>query len=418
MTFWNLEKRTVNKKTLNESLEIACNWIINNAMIKTENHDYKNPKFRHINKISYWKGSLRGEYNARSKEWDVFGPMWHTGQGLKAMCDAYNTTGKQEYLKSAKEMGDFILTNQFRDKNNENYGLILAYEHGSGGINTSAILETLDGIIALYEITKEERYKDSAVSAVNWVCKNMYLEGEGLFEDTYTLDRGKLPVKKRWIEKLGFNEKGRPLLDDGVLLKVYNHVNQNKLYNIAKETADKLLSDEHPEGNWLKYPPANKIDGTIHPRHAYWWGRPMMLMHKLSGEKKYLDCAVRGAEWYKNALRLDGGMFRDTSLDFNTPSFGHALSGVTCAIIFWNDLRRDCNIKDYDEYIKKALDFCMSMQFRDVEDENLQGALLEKVLPPGGTDLPPWYIRDTGTIFYVQAIAQLLADSPDLIEDN
>jgi hypothetical protein len=33
---------------------------------------------------------------------------------------------------------------------------------------------------------------------------------------------------------------------------------------------------------------------------------------------------------------------------------------------------------------------------------------LEKVLPPDGTDRSPYYLRDLGTIFFVQVAAQLL----------
>ena len=51
------------------------------------------------------------------------------------------------------------------------------------------------------------------------------------------------------------------------------------------------------------------------------------------------------------------------------------------------------------------------MQFTKVADPNLKGAILEKVLKPDGTDRLPYYVRDLGTIFYVQALALALKDN-------
>jgi hypothetical protein len=61
------------------------------------------------------------------------------------------------------------------------------------------------------------------------------------------------------------------------------------------------------------------------------------------------------------------------------------------------------------EPMRRALRFCMNMQFKNPEDPNLKGAILEKVLPPmNGTDKSPYHIRDLGTIFFIQAVAKTL----------
>ena len=38
----------------------------------------------HIVNISS-RGAFRGEYCARTRQWDIFGPLWHGGQGVKAL---------------------------------------------------------------------------------------------------------------------------------------------------------------------------------------------------------------------------------------------------------------------------------------------------------------------------------------------
>ena len=48
------------------------------------------------------------------------------------------------------------------------------------------------------------------------------------------------------------------------------------------------------------------------------------------------------------------------------------------------------------------------MQLLNCKDPNLQGVILEKVLPPDGTDNLPYYVRDLGTIFFIQAACEYL----------
>jgi hypothetical protein len=50
------------------------------------------------------------------------------------------------------------------------------------------------------------------------------------------------------------------------------------------------------------------------------------------------------------------------------------------------------------------------MQFRNVSDPNLKGALIEGVEAPDGTDASPYYVRDLATIFFVQAVSRLFID--------
>ena len=52
------------------------------------------------------------------------------------------------------------------------------------------------------------------------------------------------------------------------------------------------------------------------------------------------------------------------------------------------------------------------MQFTRAGDPALNGAILEKVLPPDGSDASPYHVRDLGTIFFLQAAALWLQLSP------
>jgi hypothetical protein len=102
-------------------------------------------------------------------------------------------------------------------------------------------------------------------------------------------------------------------------------------------------------------------------------------------------------------MRKDGGIFRNTYVDFNTTSFGHATSGSACAAILMMRLKKEFGEMCFDSYIDQAMQFCMKMQLCNVNDKNMRGAILEKVLDPNGTDRHPYHIRDLGTIFFIQA---------------
>ena len=127
-----------------------------------------------------------------------------------------------------------------------------------------------------------------------------------------------------------------------------------------------------------------------------------------SGEQRWLDTACRSATWYTKAQRRDGGMFRMTDLNFDTGCFNQATSGNVCVAILWIELFELTGETMWLEPARKALDFAMSVQFVEPQDLNLTGCILEKVLPPDGTDRSPYHIRDLGTIFFVQAGAKLI----------
>jgi len=383
-----------------ESLELACNWLTNIAQIKTESLTIERDSKNHQHRT--WRGAIRGEYSVADKVWDFFCPIWHTGQAVKALALAYPILRDDDLLKSAILGAEFIVNESIRDPADPDYGLILAYEDMGDIVNTSAILECLDGLIHLSELTGNEELWRVVLNALKWVANKAYI-GKGLFRDSYSPKERIFKIFP-WAHPIG-----RPCADDGVFLKGYHKVGDMRFRKIFFETVDRLLEDEYPPGNWIRYPPCNAKQGYIHPRHAYWWGYPMIMAYKETGDEKYLQCAMRSADWYVHAQRRDGGLFRDTFIDFSTPSFGHATSGIACAVIMWLELTHILEDKRYIEPMRRALRFCINMQFKNPEDPNLKGAILEKVLPPiNGTDKSPYYIRDLGTIFFIQAVAKTL----------
>ena len=413
MSFWregaNLD---TSREAWIDSLRRACDWSANISQVRSVECPYEETGFAHTAEHSDWRGSFRGEYAAASQSWDVFCPIWHGGQGVKALAMAAPLAG-DDYLAAARDGAEFILRNQIREKEHPDYGHIRSYEAGSPAVNTSATLESLDGLFALSAATAEKRYSEAAIDALDWVARKLFMPEEGLMHDDYDPKTGNIQPTR--FGARDWNIKGRPLIDDGVFLTGARLTGRSELAQVAVKIADRLLADEKPSGNWVAYPPADRDTGLIHPRHAYWWGRPLWMVYRETGDTRYLECARRSAQWYVSAMRTDGGLFRHTDAAFKTPSFGHATSGIACAAILWLELVREFGDEQWLEPARKALAFCRSVQFVNAADKNLEGSILEKVVHPAGSDAPPWYLRDVGTFFYIQAVALALKDVPDAL---
>jgi hypothetical protein len=390
---------------LEQSLRLACTWVTDLAQVQTEKLSYERNTHRHEH--VFWRGAIRGEYSAATREWDFFAPVWHTGQAVKALVLAHRVLRDGQMLDAARLGADFIGAQRIADKSDQDYGMIAAFEDRGDTLNTSGILEATDGLLLLGDALHEPQYATWACDAIGWVARRAYV-GQGMFHDCYVPKRREW-VRPPWLERTPERAANRPLIDDGVFHHVYRRTGDTRLREIFLAGADRLLADEDPAGNWIKYPPCNPATGVIHPRHAYWWGLPMLEAYAETKDPRYLACGIRAGEWYLNAMRLDGGLLRDTRRDFKTASFGHETSGICCAMIQWQELWRVTGETRWVTAIQTALKFCLRAQFRETKDPNLRGAILEKVLPPDGTDNSPYHLRDLSTIFYVQAVARLLA---------
>lgn len=394
---------------LQESLGKACLWLSDVAMLTTSQlGDDCLPC-----EIVYpdWRGALRGEYSSKIQRWGFFCPYWHSSQGMKALLWAEpHLPNGASCNEAAASIADFLMRNRITDANSPDFGLPLAYEDSPHTVNTSAIMEAMDALFILADLSGEKKYEQAAIDALGWIERKAYCAGRGLFRNSYD------PVRREFVtisSYLNISEERRlrPLLDDAVFLKGFLRTGHAAFRAVFFETAERLLAAEHPPGNWISYLPCNQGAERLHPRHAYWWGEPMVDAWLESGDVRYRNCALRAAEWYACALRRDGGFFRNTYTDFNTDSFGHATSGSACAAIVLLRVALECGQSQYFPIIRQALEFCMSVQFTNSRDVNLRGAILEKILPPDGTDANPYHLRDLGTIFFVQAASLCLKAS-------
>lgn len=389
-----------------DSIRRACDWIADVAQTKTDGLPEDTVNRKNFDYRS-WKGAIRGEYSVAEKTWWYFCPVWHTGQAIKALVMATDVLEDEEYLRAAQMGADFILANQIWDKLNPDHGLILAFEDIPDKVNTSAILECMHGMMLLADRIGSPEIWDRMIGAGNFLLKKMYLPEKGLFQDVYDPAKHQPFLPNPFRSKNGIG--GRPLIDDAVLLRLFEKSGDKRFLDAHMRISETLLVDQNPPGNWINYGPCNEILGVFHPRHTYWWGLPLLETYRVTGRREFLDTAVASGRFCENAMRSDGGWIRGLYADNKTDCFGHATSGSACAAILWLELFRETGDSHWVELAEKALNYCRKMQFLHPQDNNLRGAILEKVLPPDGTDRSPYYIRDLGTIFFVTASLKYLS---------
>lgn len=395
----------MDKSELLKSINLACSWLGNVAQIKTDHLTVA--KNRKGFQYDTWKGAIRGEYSAGRKEWDFFCPVWHTGQAVKAMVDAYKITKDEKHLQSAKLGAEFITNNQIFEKGHTDFGLILAYEDFADKVNTSAILECMDGLMHLAELEQNDSLWGKIVAAGEFVMDKMFMPEHGLFRDSYDPQKHEVELPNPFRTKN--NIGGRPLIDDAIFVKLYEKTGDAKYLDLHVKVSERLIADQRPAGNWVDYAPCNADKMCFHPRHTYWWGKPLLDTYHKTNRKEFLETAIASGEFTLQALRADGGwirglfLVRDNPLYFNTSCFDHVTSGSACASIFFMELYDETKDKKWLEAAEKAIGYCMRMQVKKAEDPNMQGVIIEKVVSPDGTDKNPYHIRDLGTIFFITA---------------
>ena len=404
-------RSSLDAQTLRVAVAAGATWLADVAMIRETSLSADTANC-HKYPYANWRGAIRTEYAAGTKTWDLMCPVWHGGQAVKSLLLAADVTGEERFVDAARLAAEWICEQQVLGTSNPDHGIILAYEDDRRWVTVSAVRECLDGLIALAEHDGRDDLWQRVIDACNWLVERTYMGG-GLFHDAYDHANHKPWEPNPYPTKDG----GRPLLDDAVLLQAYRKTGDERFLAVHIEVAEKLLIDERPAGNWIDFGPCRADLGLIHPRQTYWFGMPLLETYRQTGSERFLAAAIRSGEFCREALRSDGGWIRGLHWNsetgtLNTSSFGHATSGTATAAILWLRLYEHTQDAQWLALAEKALQYCMSVQFTRAEDPNLQGAILEKVLPPDGTDRSPYYLRDLGTTFFLQAAEMYLRKIP------
>ena len=383
-----------------EALEHAAVWLRDTAQVHGPGQPFENPAgYPHAD----FTGAMRTEYDTKTRVWSTNGPVFHSGQAIRALLVARRRLADPSYLAAAVAAGEFLLRERIQQPDHGQRGLLMSLEQNDDEINVQVTVEALSGLLDLHAETGDGRYLAAVRQSLDILIRDAYLPGERLMLDHFSLSR------REFFHDRENAVAGRAVLDDAVLLRLSVATGDERYRDVFLAMADRLLDEEGPPGTWLRFPPWEERVGRIHNRKSWWWGWPLLSAHDATGERRYLEGAIRAGDWYRSGQNLDGGIYYTPTPDGRHNSFGLCTSVVAVAVLLWTDLLRRTGDDGYLPAIERGVGFLLAAQFdQQVADPDVRGALFESPRPPDGSLAPGFRVRDIAAIFAVRALDAVL----------
>ncbi|MBP2831451.1 hypothetical protein J8281_04550 [Aquimarina sp. U1-2] len=359
------------------------------------------------------KGMAKGNYHIITGEWKEYEPAWHTGQAIYGLLNAYKVTDNKKALEEAVRAGDWWISLQF-PKGHKLAGYLNAKHGNKLGdlINTTTIADGTPGLFNLSDVTGNKKYADAATNAGAWILDNLYIPDERLSYNIVASDTGEIWKDKSPHEQhqgLTFSIKhvARPNAEGYLWKDVYLHTGEERFKNAFLEICNKLVDDQSDNGWWIEYEPNDPKTGKIHGRFNTWNAEALLEAYTLTNEQKFLNAAIKTAQALAKIQDRTGVIWYSSYLDGNHDRRSPCGSAASFAGILWLQLY-ELGITDFEENIKRALDFTLKNQFsKDHEDPNLAGAYYEirqKAKKDGQFEL---YYRDIATSFGMRFLSDV-----------
>jgi hypothetical protein len=157
---------------------------------------------------------------------------------------------------------------------------------------------------------------------------------------------------------------------------------------------------------WMDFTPNDKRENYLHPRFNLWYAESLLNAYDLSGDKKYIEAALKTARMYQKIQSKDGTFFYKNYTDGRSPDKS-SVSGSTVAfagIIYLRLLEAGYG-NEFKNDIPRCVDWLLRNRFAENHpDPNLRGATIEtKVRLKKGKAVV--LNRDVGTSFAVRFLA-------------
>jgi len=356
--------------------------------------------------LLYEDGHAKGDYNLLTGEWELYEPAWHTGQIIYALTRAYDITKNNKYLEVAKKAGDWWVNLEIKD-HPVLKGMVKTI-HGAG-INFIVFATMSDGsagLFRLYDITGESLYADIPTQAGKWMYKHMWEPESRMFYDAVDPVTGK--VMKEWSpfwedkKEQVLNDVARPNNEGSLFKDMYEYTKDEQYKDLFIQLCESLLEKQGTEGIWMDFTPNNKDEGYFHPRFNIWYAESLLEGYDLTGDKRYLEAALKVGRFYTKFQQKTGAFFYRNYLDGSADKF--SISGSTTAFsgILWLRLLNYGVGNEFEENIIKSVQWILQNQFPPHHpDKNLAGQFLELKTKQKKAEVRI-YNRDVGTPFCVR----------------
>ncbi len=353
------------------------------------------------------QGKSRCDYNMTEGRWYDYEPPWHTGQIIYALVAAYKVTGDETYLSAARKAGDWWVSLEIKD-HPKLKGMLNAIhgDHAGEVIVFATVSDGTAGLFRLYKATGDKKYADIPTKAGEWMRQHMWVPDHGVFYDNINPESGEV-IKENspfWPDKENqtLYDVARPNNEGSLYRDMYEYTGDERYKLLFIDLCESLVEKQGPEGLWMDFMPNHKAEGTFHPRFNLWYAESLLEGYDLTGDKRYLNAALRTARMYARYQKKDGTIYYENHLDGSSNESSVCGSAVAFAGIIWLRLLQYGVGDEFLQNIEKSTTFLLKNRFAiDHPDPNLAGAVLNTRTRHRKGKI--WLVnRDVGTSFGIR----------------
>lgn len=222
------------------------------------------------------------------------------GLFILGYCNLYKTQPKQEYVNHIIRLSDQVIALQTKGYSGACWGYNFDWQaraffqpkYAPTVVATSFITEAL---LEAYSITKNKTYLETAISATQFVLKDL----NRTYDDDRDFTFSYSPLDHTQVYNAG-------LLGVKLLMRVYKHTGDKDLLDIAKKVVNYVCKKQNPDGSWAysSLPYHQWIDNF----HTGYNLECIKLYETVSGDSSYASNLAIGTEYYLKTFFTDSGI--------------------------------------------------------------------------------------------------------------
>jgi hypothetical protein len=186
---------------------------------------------------------------------------------------------------------------------------------------------------------------------------------------------------------------------------MYEYTGNEKYKEVFLNLCRSLVEKQGQEGLWMQFTPNDATKGSFHPRFNLWNAESLIEGFVLTGDKSYLQAALKTLRFYTKYQKKDGTIYYENNLDGSSNQNSVTGSTVAMAGLLWMRLQQLGVGVEFKENIERSARWIIANRFAsDHPDKNLAGATMNIRTRTKGGKL---YLtqRDLGTSFSLRFLA-------------
>lgn len=272
------------------------------------------------------------------------------GLFLTSYCNLYKVEPKSEYLQSIKFLADKILDLQTKGFSGACWGYDFDWQNRafflSKGTPTVVATSFISySLLDAYDITKDKRYLDTALSSANFIINDL---------NRTKKEKGFIFSYSPFDETRVYNAS---LLGSRLLARLYSYKPNIVFLDLAKASVEAVVNVQRDNGSWIYG--EHDVQGWVDSFHTGYNLECISEYQKYSGDYSFQSSIDKGLDYYLKNFFLDDG----TPKYYDTKTYPidiHA-SAQLVATLYRLDV-----LKENQQLIDKVLNWTIShMQNQD-----------------------------------------------------